>query len=96
MLRVLKSLIQRSSLRVASESPTVNGVSMNGCTSPAVVIRPRRWLLVVKYRMLSGPCTMSFRKHWQPSARNSVIWPAGVIVPIWLWKVPPSRDRGPA
>jgi hypothetical protein len=32
---------------------------------------------------------MSLRKHWQPSTRNSVISPVGVILPIWLWKVPP-------
>src|SRR5918995_607644 len=72
----------------------VNGVSMNGCTVPAVVILTRRLLLVVMYRMLLGPCTMSLRKHWQPSTRNSSMLPAGVILPIWVWNVPPELGSG--
>src|SRR5215204_2523043 len=104
MLWALKSLIQRSSPCLTSASPTGNGVSMNGCSVPLVVMRPRLLLLVVKYRMSSGPCTMSFSResHWlgkglsglRDSMRNSSMAPVGVILPMLRWKVPPVLGSG--
>src|SRR5215216_2760 len=80
MLRLLKSLIQTSSPWAANDwPPTENGATMNGCTAPAVEMRPRPSLLE-KYKNPSEPCTMSLGKQ-KSHTRNSVTVPSGVTRP---------------
>src|ERR671910_3028520 len=60
-------------------STSDSGIGIGARNSPDVVMRPRMGSFDVKYRMPSGPWTMSDKLQNEQLTGNSVMSPAGVI-----------------